>query len=715
VGSSETKMNISLPCKLEYTHKNIKDLNFYTIAYDITKSPNGFLDKFNLPLPTDSRLVRLKTVIDNAYIEYYHSLKYGESQPTPYINVTTLAFPSAGSRLSKNANSSAFFGVFYLFFPPMICFCIFLIELVKEKESLLKSYINLYGLSLQAYWINKIIIAIINSTIVSLELLLIGKYYFRFDFFDNVNMIVIFLLFFLFTLSMQHFAMLISCILKSGRAATTVSYGVILVGIVIQCIFTNYGVIYSFYGTNVNNRWVDLIRLLFHFYPPFLFSKGFLDITRICTFHFDSPSLQWIEGRYFAFMDLFYNQEGKLRIGIEYKVDSLFTTYVWFLFLILLYTLFVVFYELKESLKYDQHAHQEGVEHHNDGKQNVIVKRGNPFFNLGCKVPILSYFLSNYKIFKDSISLKHINIKKQSMENNINRDFEKFLKNEEKKMKCQNGIDNPSFCLEESHISVVREKTEVAKLNKRRAVPSGIRIMCVGKTYQNNLKALSDVNIEITKNELITILGPNGAGKSTLINILTSQIASTNGYAKVGPFTIHSELFLDAIYVKRLIGICSQFDYLWEDLTVSETLILYSRLRGIKETRISTYVDEKIVSVGLEKKKNELVSKLSGGMRRRLSICIATLGEPLIIIMDEPTTGLDPNNRRKIWKLINSIKKNRVIILTTHMLDEAEYLSDRLGIIINGKLRFIGNCTELRETQWSGIILTLSNIILILF
>jgi ABC-type multidrug transport system ATPase subunit len=184
--------------------------------------------------------------------------------------------------------------------------------------------------------------------------------------------------------------------------------------------------------------------------------------------------------------------------------------------------------------------------------------------------------------------------------------------------------------------------------------------MNVGKEFENGICALTDINLEITKGEILTILGPNGAGKSTLINILTNQISSTTGYGKVGPFIIHSELFIDAHYVQRLIGICSQFDYLFEEFTVYESLHLYSRLRGIKENKIDEYINQKLISVGLENKINERISNLSGGMKRRLSICISTLGEPFIIFMDEPTTGLDPNNRRKIWKLINVLYINQV-------------------------------------------------------
>ena len=110
----------------------------------------------------------------------------------------------------------------------------------------------------------------------------------------------------------------------------------------------------------------------------------------------------------------------------------------------------------------------------------------------------------------------------------------------------------------------------------------------------------------------------------------------------------------------------------------------------------------------MEKKLDSRISSLSGGMKRRLSICISTLGDPFVIFMDEPTTGLDPVNRRKIWSLIGKLKKNRVIILTTHLMEEADYLSDRIGIIIGGQLKFIGNSTELRNIYWDGIILVIS-------
>jgi ABC-type multidrug transport system ATPase subunit len=706
---------VNIPCRPSMSNQ---EFNLYTIVYNISAIPNGFLDSFNAPLPTDERLLKLKILVDNAYLDYYSryhpkyendfnninlnsttNLNYTNSQQPkiPKIQkISTQAYPSPSSRISSNANVISLFGVFYLYFPPMILFSIILLDLVKEKESMLKNYTNIYGLSIIGYWISWIIISMCFSLIIALEFCFFGKFIFHYDVFDNANILVPFLLFFLFTLTMQCLAMYLSCWINSTKTATTISYSIILIGIVVQIFFTNYGIVYFFYATNLDsmNFLVKMILIILHFYPPFLFSKSYLNIYRICSYHFDSPKLQWVPGRYFELKDIFEEEIGKLRIGVEFEVESLLVTMMWFLFLIIFFLCLLAISEMKENYKYSEKNNEGGFFN---------------FFNIFKVFKIFDFF----RLFKDLstiTSLKRLNIKKQRLEDAINKNFEKFLKSEQKSNPILNEeYQNLSFTVKDNHISVTNEKKLVATLNKKGIVPNGIRIMSVSKKYPNGLKALNDINIEISKDEVFTILGPNGAGKSTLINILTSQISSSEGLAKVGPFMIHSDLFIDSIYLKRMIGICSQFDYFWEDLTVYETLYVYSRLRGISLNKIENYIDEKIFEVGLERKKFEKVSKLSGGMRRRLSICISTLGDPFIIFMDEPTSGLDPNNRRKIWKLINNIKKNRVIILTTHIMEEAEYLSDRLGIIIGGKLRFIGNCTEMRKIYWDGIILTLSN------
>jgi ABC-type transporter Mla maintaining outer membrane lipid asymmetry ATPase subunit MlaF len=336
--------------------------------------------------------------------------------------------------------------------------------------------------------------------------------------------------------------------------------------------------------------------------------------------HFDLSGLMWVKGKYFEFSDIFYEYNGDLKIGIKYHIDSYAKTMSWFIGISLLYLSLIVFIEINNNIK------------------------GGSLANPRTWLKIVKESLR-------SMNLKRMNIKRLQIENMMNKYFEKFLKVDDT-IHPGNCEPNTSFVIREDDISVNNEKKHVANLNKKRTIPSGIRIMSLGKTYKTD-PVLVDINMEITKGEIVTILGPNGAGKSTLLNILTGQLASSTGYAKVGPFMIHNDLFIDANYLRRIIGVCSQHDYLWDELTVSEILHMYSRLRGISKSKIDEYVKDKLLSVNLDKKSDERVSSLSGGMKRRLSICISTLGEPFIIFMDEPTTGLDPNNRRKIWKLIN--------------------------------------------------------------
>ena len=158
-------------------------------------------------------------------------------------------------------------------------------------------------------------------------------------------------------------------------------------------------------------------------------------------------------------------------------------------------------------------------------------------------------------------------------------------------------------------------------------------------------------------------------------------------------------MFIDSLYIQRMIGVCCQFDLFWEEMTVLEIISFFGRLKGINYIE---KIQEKITLFGLNGKQKEYVSQLSGGMRRRLSLLISILGDPFILYLDEPTTGLDPVNRRKIWKIIDMLKKNKVLLLSTQNMEEADYLCDKVGVLMNGKLMFIGTCHEILQKNLIG-------------
>lgn len=174
-----------------------------------------------------------------------------------------------------------------------------------------------------------------------------------------------------------------------------------------------------------------------------------------------------------------------------------------------------------------------------------------------------------------------------------------------------------------------------------------------------------------------------GAGKSTLISILTGLYPATSGKATLAGFDIVTET--SGVY--RSIGICPQFDILWEELTVGEHLYFYSRLKGVVYADEKRAVQEALKSVSLTSYENRLIKGLSGGEKRRVSIAISLLGTPKVVFLDEPTTGLDPEVRRLIWNIVNDARKDKTIILTTHSMEEAEALCQRIGIMAKGSLR----------------------------
>ena len=215
---------------------------------------------------------------------------------------------------------------------------------------------------------------------------------------------------------------------------------------------------------------------------------------------------------------------------------------------------------------------------------------------------------------------------------------------------------------------------------------------------KRNKKSLNDFTIHLNDNEIFGLLGPNGAGKTTFFSILTGIYESTSGNA----FIRGNSILKNIEKTYQYIGYCPQFDLLWEDLSVENTLLFYSRMKNKEKDKVYSMVEKILENVKLKKFRKYLVSELSGGMRRRLSLGVALVGEPPIVFLDEPTTGLDPKNKREIWDILSHCKENRCMILTTHLMDEAETLCDRIGIILKGKIRCLGSQYKLKNNYGKG-------------
>ncbi|GFP99358.1 ABC transporter a family member 7 [Phtheirospermum japonicum] len=218
--------------------------------------------------------------------------------------------------------------------------------------------------------------------------------------------------------------------------------------------------------------------------------------------------------------------------------------------------------------------------------------------------------------------------------------------------------------------------------------------------------AVRELSLALPQGECFGMLGPNGAGKTSFINMMIGLVKPSSGTAYVEGLDIRTDM--DRIYTSM--GVCPQHDLLWETLTGREHLLFYGRLKNLKGAALTQAVEESLKSVNLYHGgvADKRAGKYSGGMKRRLSVAISLIGDPKVVYMDEPSTGLDPASRNMLWNVVKRAKQNRAIILTTHSMEEAEHLCDRLGIFVDGSLQCVGNPKELKARYGGSYVFTMT-------
>jgi ABC-2 type transport system ATP-binding protein len=215
------------------------------------------------------------------------------------------------------------------------------------------------------------------------------------------------------------------------------------------------------------------------------------------------------------------------------------------------------------------------------------------------------------------------------------------------------------------------------------------------KRYKNGAWANRGITLDIQPVEILGILGPNGAGKTTLVRQITTELLPTSGQVRI----MGRDAVTEPNEVKALLGIVPQEATLFEYLTVRQHLRIFGKLRGLTPKNAAVRADELTVGLRLEEYRDTPISSLSGGMRRRILIGLAALAHPPLMVLDEPTTGLDPQSRRDLWSLLRSYREQgSSVLLTTHYMEEAEALCDRVGIINDGKLLALDTVENLRAS-----------------
>jgi ABC-type multidrug transport system ATPase subunit len=215
---------------------------------------------------------------------------------------------------------------------------------------------------------------------------------------------------------------------------------------------------------------------------------------------------------------------------------------------------------------------------------------------------------------------------------------------------------------------------------------------------------VAPLHVALYEGQVTGLLGPNGAGKSTTIAMLTGLTPPSGGDAIVAGHSLLGSL----AECRRCLGVCPQQNVLFPSLTCAEHLRIFAVLKGVPSRDVNREISKKLREVGLEQKGEARASTLSGGMKRRLQMAMALIGPSKVVLLDEPTSGLDPRSRRDAWKLIRAAAKGRCVVLTTHFLEEADLLCDRVCVISDGKLRCAGSPPFLKNTLGGKYALTLT-------
>lgn len=236
----------------------------------------------------------------------------------------------------------------------------------------------------------------------------------------------------------------------------------------------------------------------------------------------------------------------------------------------------------------------------------------------------------------------------------------------------------------------------------------GIKIENLYKVFKsiggmNKKVAVDGVTLDIYSGEITALLGHNGAGKTTTMSILTGMFSPTSGSVYIGGYDIRDNLDK----VRESLGLCPQHNLLFTDLTVLEHLLFFAMLKGCSNREANEEARDLLHKLNLEEKKNQLCSTLSGGMKRKLSLGIALIGHTKVLMLDEPTSGMDPEARREIWDLLLNMRGERTILITTHFMEEADVLGDRIAIMDHGRVQCYGTSLFLKKLYGTGYQLNL--------
>ncbi|XP_038064464.1 ATP-binding cassette sub-family A member 10-like [Patiria miniata] len=243
-------------------------------------------------------------------------------------------------------------------------------------------------------------------------------------------------------------------------------------------------------------------------------------------------------------------------------------------------------------------------------------------------------------------------------------------------------------------------RKDVEKVSPEMRATTGIRICNLSKTFKGgwgepDVLAVKDMTLDVYEGQITCLLGHNGAGKTTLINTLTGLITADSGQATICGYSIRDPIQMQKI--RSMMGVCPQEDTLFDTLSPREHLKVYAGLKGVPSSETNSEVEKMLRQIQLIDSANTKSKNLSGGQKRKLCVGIALIGDPKVLFLDEPSSGMDPYSRRQMWSLLKNQRQGRIMVLTTHFMEEADILADRKAVMSRGSLRCYGSSLFLKN------------------
>ncbi|KAF3437772.1 hypothetical protein FNV43_RR20528 [Rhamnella rubrinervis] len=467
----------------------------------------------------------------------------------------------------------------------------------------------------------------------------------QFDFFLNNSFLVVFSVFFLFEINMLGFAFFLSAFLSKSSSSTTVGFCIFIIGFLTQLV--------TAFGFPYNDSIASGFRSLWSLFPPNLLAKA-LNLLADATATPQDVGISW-------------SRRGECAPNDDECVITINDIYMWLLATFLLWFLLAIYFD--------------------NILQNVSGVRKSVF-----------YFLNpGYWTGKGGSKVEESGIcsctgSLPTLEHTTPDDEDVLEEENVVKQQAREGVMNPNIAVQIRGLVKTYPGTKIKG--------------CCNCAKTSPYHALKGVWVNFAKDQLFCLLGPNGAGKTTAINCLTGITPVTDGDALIYGYSIRSSIGMAKI--RKLIGVCPQFDILWDALSGQDHLHLFASIKGLPPASIKSVVQKSLAEVKLVEAAKIRAGSYSGGMKRRLSVAIALIGDPKLVILDEPTTGMDPITRRHVWDIIEAAKKGRAIVLTTHSMEEADILSDRIAIMAKGRLRCIGTSIRLKSKFGTGFIANVS-------